>query len=293
MLILLIKNIYVRLVKPKFVRNCNFISRAQMMKFMMKGGSIVRFGDGEFSIMAGISSPEFQKNSDTLRVCLDQVFDFWDDSFLICIPMSIANPNSYKKLTPRAAFFWLRFMNRNYKWLVARISTERCYGDAQFSRPYMDTLNYNYCEKYFKEIKLMFAQKEITVIEGSKTRFGVGNDLLEYARSVKRIVGPSVDAFNALDDLEHVAKKLPKSTLIILALGPASKPLALRLFRLGYQVWDLGHLDVEYEWFRKRVSKKELIPGKYVNENPLRLAQELPEKFLEKYNKEIIYRTPV
>lgn len=42
--------------------------------------------------------------------------------------------------------------------------------------------------------------------------------------------------------------------------------LAYDLHKLGYQAIDLGHIDLEYEWFKMGASKKEIITGKYTNE---------------------------
>ena len=42
---------------------------------------------------------------------------------------------------------------------------------------------------------------------------------------------------------------LPKDKLFILALGPMATVLAYDLARLGYRALDLGHIDIEYEWF--------------------------------------------
>lgn len=78
-------------------------------------------------------------------------------------------------------------------------------------------------------------------------------------------------------------------SLFILALGPASKPLVLDLLSAGnknYQVLDLGHLDVEYEWFLRNVNTKVSIPGKYVNESDnSKLSDDID---LKQYQTEIV-----
>mgnify|MGYP000128627122 CR=1 FL=1 len=53
-------------------------------------------------------------------------------------------------------------------------------------------------------------------------------------------------------------KKLEKTALFLIALGPTATVLAYDLFKSGYQAIDAGHVDVEYEWWRmgaKRESK--------------------------------------
>ena len=54
--------------------------------------------------------------------------------------------------------------------------------------------------------------------------------------------------------------------MILLALGPTSTVLAYDLFKLGFQVVDVGHVDIEYEWFLRKAEKRIQIDNKYVNE---------------------------
>ena len=61
-------------------------------------------------------------------------------------------------------------------------------------------------------------------------------------------------------------KTLPKEKLFILALGPTATVLAYDLATFGFQALDLGHIDIEYEWFLMGATKKVPIKNKYVNE---------------------------
>ena len=51
-----------------------------------------------------------------------------------------------------------------------------------------------------------------------------------------------------------------------MALGPTATVLAYDLAKEGYQAIDIGHIDIEYEWYLKNVDKKEKIDNKYTNE---------------------------
>lgn len=51
----------------------------------------------------------------------------------------------------------------------------------------------------------------------------------------------------------------------MLSYGPTATVLAYDLAKLGYQAIDLGHLDVEYEWYLRN-ERWLKIEGKYVNE---------------------------
>lgn len=56
-----------------------------------------------------------------------------------------------------------------------------------------------------------------------------------------------------------------RDALYILALGPTATVLAYDLC-VGVQALDLGHLDVQYEYYILRAEKKIALAGKYVNE---------------------------
>ena len=42
--------------------------------------------------------------------------------------------------------------------------------------------------------------------------------------------------------------------------------MAYDLYKLGYQSIDIGHLDIEYEWFLRNSTTKLQIENKFVNE---------------------------
>ena len=77
------------------------------------------------------------------------------------------------------------------------LDTERVYGDAEITRPYMELQDKSPSMKIFETFKSIFSEKKIIIIEGEYTRFGVGNDLLKKALSVQRILVPPINAFSA------------------------------------------------------------------------------------------------
>ena len=60
--------------------------------------------------------------------------------------------------------------------------------------------------------------------------------------------------------------KIKKNILILISLGPTATVLAYDLCKLGYQAIDVGHIDIEYEWFLKNASTKVVVENKFVNE---------------------------
>ena len=65
---------------------------------------------------------------------------------------------------------------------------------------------------------------------------------------------------------EKEVKKQDKSKLILIALGPTATILAYDLSNEGYQAIDIGHIDIEYEWYLKKVSEKCPVKNKYIGE---------------------------
>ena len=54
--------------------------------------------------------------------------------------------------------------------------------------------------------------------------------------------------------------------LFVLAIGPSSGVLACDLTERGSQAVDVGHIDLEYEWFLAGKGVRVPVPYKYNNE---------------------------
>lgn len=87
------------------------------------------------------------------------------------------------------------------------------------------------------------------IVEGQLSRSGVGNDLFANAKSVQRILGPARNAF-AHAALKAAIEKFGPGKLVLLMLGPTAKALVGELAATGLQLVDIGHIDLEYEWFQ-------------------------------------------
>ena len=138
----------------------------------------------------------------------------------------------------------------------------------------------------FEKWKKLWDGQDVIFIEGKDTRMGVGNDLFSNAKSIRRIIGPSENAFDNWKELLYEAEKIEKSALFILALGPTATVLSYELAKVGYRALDLGHIDVEYEWFLKH-DYQVTIRGKYTNE--VQGGNKVEECEDEEYKKQIVY----
>ena len=283
----LTRQLYLKLFPPQFFKTFSILSLKDMFQYIQRGGSIVRFGDGEFSILVGKHSPGFQKASAKLKADLKQVLESDLNSLLICVPVYFSDADQFDQLKPASQLFWYRFLKNRHPWLENSL-THHVYGNAQISRPYIDTLNNLSATYVFEQFKKIFSGRKIVIVEGSQTRFGVGNDLLAGAKSVSRIITPAVNAYDFYPEIKRQAEQLAfENVLFIVCLGPTAKILTLELTQKGYQTLDLGHLDIEYEWFRRGAKEKILIPGKYVNEVQGHMTED-PYKNYEPYLNQIV-----
>jgi glycosyltransferase family protein len=151
--------------------------------------------------------------------------------------------------------------------MESNVSNDREYFDASFTRFYIDLRDKSQVPEMVTLIKQIWKDRDVYLVEGYSSRLGVGNNLFMGANSVKRILCPSQNAFSKYNEIifkiEHL---VPHNALILIALGMTATVLAYDLSKLGYQAIDIGHIDVEYCWFKMQAKYKCTIPGKAVNE---------------------------
>lgn len=226
--------------------------------------SISRFGDGEIKWIMQVPQQSFEKESKELSERLEMVLRSKNDKILVCIPDVFDNLNKYRYSSRR---FWRVYMGKYRSIWFDYIDSGQKYGNSLLTRPYMSYKDKGNSVQKFKNIKKIWNQRNIIIIEGEKTFFGVNNDLLDNVNSIKRIICPATNSFSKYDAiLNKTCLHANKEDLILIALGPTATVLAYDLSNLGYQALDLGHIDIEYEWFLKRARNKQVVPGKYVNE---------------------------
>lgn len=229
--------------------------------------SVARFGDGELNMILTDKSIGFQRYNKELSERLEEVLVSNDSKLLICIPHTLER---FYGECQRAKSFWSKFAIYNkpsiYQILRQHNRTGCKFGDTQMTRPYMDYVDDKNARKVYPALKALWDKQDLLIVEGSATRMGVGNDLFDNAASVKRVVCPAKNAYAAYDLILKTVKDLHQGELVLIALGPAATVLAADLSQAGVWAIDVGHLDVEYEWFKSGTKQKSTIKGKYVNE---------------------------
>lgn len=231
-------------------------------KLLSGNYSIIRLGDGELNLIFG-ERLKFQRYDIKLAQELKEILYCNEKNLLIGLPNIFNNLTIY---TPKAKKFWEEYLERKIDKILSVIDLKKTYYDTQISRFYIDINDKNLVAKRVEKLKKLWAERDILLIEGEKSRLGVGNDLFNNTNSITRIICPSHEAYSLIDKIEKRALKEAKNKLILLALGPTATVLGYRLYKKGYQVMDIGHIDIEYEWFLKKANKKEAVKNKYIGE---------------------------
>lgn len=224
--------------------------------------SICRFGDGELDIILG-KSLGFQQYNEKLANMLEEILKEKQDFCLVGIPDAI---NSFENITEESEVFWTKNMIRTRDIWLKYLHEDMQYYTANLTRLYIRYKDKSNCAKNFEMLKSIWKDRDVIICEGEQTRIGVGNDILDNCKSVTRILCPSENAFNKYEEILKTLKQEDKNSVIIIALGPTATLLSYNLAKDGYQALDIGHFDIEYEWFLRGVNKKEKIENKYTNE---------------------------
>lgn len=257
--------------------------------------SVARFGDGEFSIVAYGCGLRFQREDEKLRQSLIDVTRSAEPNLLLCLPywINMVKKAEYEKLGPIQKNGIKNNLHDWMKWF----SRKQIYGEANISR-LTDTVNFKSRKEQVEYTKKIWEKRNVILIEGSKTRFGVGNDLLDNVVTVSRILGPAESAFDCMDELLNACEleccKL-QSPLVLLALGPTATVMAWKLQQKGIQAIDIGHLDICYEVSLRNdlgggvpVPRDHPVPGKYTSEADG--GNVVSECFDPNYLSQIVYR---
>ena len=61
-------------------------------------------------------------------------------------------------------------------------------------------------------------------------------------------------------------KYVEEGIIFLIALGPAAGVLVYDLYKAGYQAIDIGHMDLEYEWYLSGTGCRSVVKNKYNNE---------------------------
>lgn len=214
--------------------------------------SMVRFGDGEIVMIKG-GDLMLQKASPEIAKGLADILSYTYDDLLVTIPGIFETLSDHRKASQQ---FWkdhLLFCRKTYETYC---NADRVYYTTFVSRCYYYAKDRSNCGRWFAKIRKIWENKDVVVVEGTKTHNGVGNDLLDTASSIERIICPPRDAYAAIPQILKACETYDKDRLFLMSVGVAAKFLTLELFQKGYRVLDIGNMDMEYEWYVRQTPDK-------------------------------------
>ena len=160
-----------------------------------KNKSIARYGDGEFLLILG-EKIGFQEYDPNLARRLLKILNIREKNLLIGInlPYKIKILNSFIEVTKK----YYRSLFRKYKYKFSKFLLNKEYYSSRITRFYIDLKSKSNVPKYIKKLEKIWDKKDILIIEGNKSRLGIGNNLFDNSNSIQRIICPSINAFKSL-----------------------------------------------------------------------------------------------
>lgn len=197
---------------------------------------------------------------------------------------------NFDNITDESLDHWVRNMYLHYADWQRYLRPDRVYGTTNITRCYMRYKDKSNSLHWFRRLQNIWNGSNVILVEGEKTRVGIGNDMLDNAASVRRIICPAENAFDKYNDIfSYVTSIAKKEDIILIALGPTATVLAWDLAHNGIRALDIGHCDVEYSWCKLGVTKKVVLTGKYVNNDEVAGgAASVSDVNDENYQKQII-----
>lgn len=245
--------------------------------------SISRYGDGEFDLIFE-KNLRFQQVDKELCKRLKEILITPIEGHIVGLADVYG---SMEDLEEKYADFFRNRLVESREKQYQLLDMNRIYYNAFITRIYSERTDKYKSQERFKQLKDLWRNKEVVIVEGDKSRLGVGNDLFCGTTEIKRVLCPNQNAFEVYEKILKSCLEFSKHKLFILALGPTATVLAYDLAKEGYQALDMGHIDLEYEWFLRKIKgNKVIIEGKYTNE--VIGGNQVKELKNEQYEKEIV-----
>ena len=226
--------------------------------------SIVRFGDGEVIYLVNKIDLVFQEYDKELAETLEFLLKNQVPGLLVGLIDGYRDTNQF---TPEVKKYTRSQTAFNYPRFAKFLNLDTTYWNANITRLYFGFKDQSQCGRQFDMMRSLWEDRDILLIEGEKSRLGVGNDLFANAASVKRILGPPHHAYRRFDDMVATAlQHAEENTIALVAMGTTAKAVVYELFKNGIQAIDIGNIDLEYQWYKMGAKERVLLAGRYVSE---------------------------
>ena len=205
----------------------------ETIESLSKGMSVSRLGDLEFYLILGRHGLSTQDMDNAISGRLQEILSLDTEKtngFMIALAHGFGN---YNDQNFREISFWswynARYRNKIYPYLNSKV-----YLNAHFAR------NFKKQEEVVRAMKEIWRDKQVLLVEGEKIKFGLHTNILDNAKSIKRIIAPAKNAWSCYNDIVNAVKKHEKNHLILIILGATATVLAYDLWAEGYHAIDFG-----------------------------------------------------
>lgn len=209
--------------------------------------SLVRFGDGEFSLCFN-NDLSFQKANTGLNTRLREILKSENKNCMI----AIVDANVEMK-TDYSINFW---SSNSYPISTLLKNKDNYYYEANIFRH----LNLN----QYQKLKQLWKNKAVIFVVGKKSRFVFDKSLFEGVTKHSFIYGK---AQNAWDEYNHIlgevckqSENLKNDIIVLIALGPTASVLCYDLSLKGIRAIDIGHISNQYLRLLNKGQKPENMP---------------------------------
>lgn len=161
--------------------------------------SFIRFGDGEFEIMRGNERAPFQKAEEELSRRLLNVISTSDQRILIGIANNYGDLDCYTEETAQGIREYMTEETRAFHLSI--LDLDRTYYNAYVFKTFMPYKDKAATDKRVELVRTIWDGRDVVFIEGDKTRTGYGNDLFDNAKSIRRILCPTCNAYAKYDEI--------------------------------------------------------------------------------------------
>jgi glycosyltransferase family protein len=187
--------VWIRYQETKSLRNSIKIKTAkETVDFIIKNRcSVSRYGDGELSMIYNLQDAKdvrksgFQAFNVEMAKRLDGILKEGycaSDNHYVALPGCMFS-TGVGYLRRLAAQSWRGFTLSNIKRTIPMLNNQIEYLETNFTRFYLSHKDKSGCRSFIEHVKQIWAGRDVIIIEGEKTRLGVGNDLFDSAKSLK------------------------------------------------------------------------------------------------------------
>lgn len=225
-----------------------------ILKLIETDNSIIRFGDGEFFLMKGMSYNIFEKPNKEITTNLIQIVKDNSPQLMIGLPYNIFYGIQYPNLE-HTSKFWTQMCRQILKYdLLSTFDCNKMYYDSNFALGYHQlTADRKYFEYIYSLIQAIFKDKNVIIASGEDMSKYTGN-LFSQSKTCKYInFDCPKNAYQQKDTIYQTLKTY-KDHIIVMCLGPAGKIIGYNLFKNEQiRILDFGHAIKCYDRFLRKI----------------------------------------